>query len=109
MKPPDPKVKPFPTFPGTNVTALDPDAPFKPNRSLVSASPIHQLTSPDGAVAQTEPVTVKALVSVTTSAPVVSVTLRGPAVAAGSTFSTAVAEVAELMVKVDPEIGRAHV
>ncbi len=57
-------------------------------------------------------VTVKPLVSVTTSPPVVTVTLRAPLAAAGSMFSTAVAVVAELTVKVRhrdpcPETGRA--
>ena len=45
-------------------------------------------------------VTVKPLFRVTTSAPVVTVTLRAPAAAAGSMFSAAVAVVAELTVSV---------
>jgi hypothetical protein len=65
MKPPDPKVKPVPTSPGTNVTAFDPDGLFKPNKSLVFPSPVHQLTSPGGAAEHvSDPVIVNVPVAV---------------------------------------------
>src|SRR5437899_2136991 len=77
MYPPCPNVNPVPASPGTNVIAFEAEALLAPIRSLALPWPGHQLTRPNGAV--THWTIVNPLGNETTSVPVVTVTVWGPA------------------------------
>src|ERR1041385_5630521 len=92
------KLNPCPTLAGPKVTSFPSTPLLPPAISIALPSEGHQLTRPEGAGVQIGAVTVKPLVKMTTSLPVVNVTDRVPVAAAESMFSSAVADVAEFTV-----------